>query len=992
MKKSSKVYFGLSSIALLIVLFWLGLGYKDKSISASDSKSKLIESQFELFDDFSIQLVASEPDVYNPMTMTVDNHGAIYVSESSTYRYGIEGAPPTDVLNPIKRIVLDSTGAALSTTVVAEGFANPVMGIYVYGDKLYATCLNELFVMDIGSNGELTNRKLLVKDAAEPWNPFGMYRVMVGPDAKLWLAIADHPDSKPVELTGSDGKKVRLRGQTGGFVRCNLDGSNIEIMVQGFRAPFVFDIDPWGHLWAISNGEGSPNIYVDVIPGMDYGYHSRDVSFAWLAGKTKLAPPVYEMGPGANTVAFHYYNSMFPSEFWGSIFIGNWGSHGAYPSNRTIDVIFQNDDKESGGTYRKELRKTAELFLKSNDTLFRPVSMTAAPDGGLYLADWNSRDDDSSLTGRIFKINYEGNKNQKSVSKGVVSFNEIEKKGPEELCVLLGNKNQSIREWAKYNLIQSGSNALEYLGQVLMKEDPFAAANAIWTLTSMKSLEATHKIILALDHPDPRIRSLGLRQLRQASGQQWDGQHYSNEDSKSKSTELMDITKLVGLARPLIQDTNAEVRIEAALSLDSSKEICLGLLSALEITSDKRLRYQIGFELGRHGDLPILNKLRNSSDPEMRKIAMIAAQTANNESNALATKIKDWDLTVDQDNEAESLVREIEMGKMDLGTDDLLMAFEWLEENPPKKVNMALIRFLAVGLDHGDALVQEAAMRNLGSNTFHDPLIKTSLLKILNSNEGNTMSKLQIQALYLMGGYLDISSPGDWITWLTHPSNDVVITALRSLRHNHAGSDFLSSLLPSALSVAQRDSLLSDEVWYTFQYEIPKKELDTFPIHKSIRPTDKTELANLVLSTVKNGGASYLMGKLSFDNACAICHAIQPGEGGGLLGPNLANIGVASQPQYLIESILEPSKVLKTGYQVEAIETKDGRTYTGHIEIKDDKIIIRTLGSEPLEVLMDNVKSRTTSHLSLMPSGLDNLMTTGELSDLTLYLMYLRDE
>jgi len=40
-----------------------------------------------------------------------------------------------------------------------------------------------------------------------------------------------------------------------------------------------------------SNGEGGPNIYVDVIPGMDYGYHSREVSYAWLTGKMALSPP-----------------------------------------------------------------------------------------------------------------------------------------------------------------------------------------------------------------------------------------------------------------------------------------------------------------------------------------------------------------------------------------------------------------------------------------------------------------------------------------------------------------------------------------------------------------------------------------------------------------------------------------------------------------------------------------------------------------------------
>jgi hypothetical protein len=331
---------------------------------------------------------------------------------------------------------------------------------------------------------------VLVKDSAEPWNPFGMYRVMVGPDAKLWLAIADHPDSKPVTLTGSDGSKARLRGQSGGFVRCNLDGSALEVIVQGFRAPFAFDIDPWGHLWAISNGEGSPNIYVDVIPGMDYGYHSRNVSYAWLAGKTKLAPPVSEMGPGANTVALHYYGSMFPDDFWGSIIMANWGSHGAFPTNRIIRQFVRQErpNSDSAAGVGEVFRESPELFLSSTDSLFRPVGMTAAPDGGLYLADWHGHDDESDTTGRIFKITYAGSGG--SGSGNDYSPAKIKNMDPAALCELLGNRNRFVRTQAQDALVQAGPAALGALTQVLKNGDAFAAANAIWTLTRFHSESA----------------------------------------------------------------------------------------------------------------------------------------------------------------------------------------------------------------------------------------------------------------------------------------------------------------------------------------------------------------------------------------------------------------------------------------------------------------------------------------------------------------------
>jgi len=991
MKRFPRVYLWLLGIVTVIILLWFSIRTpKTELENTTDAKSMSIEHQFKLRDNFTIQLIAAEPDIINPMTMSVDEHGAIYVSESSTYRYGIEGAPSKNVINPIKRVELNSEGYPTLITVVAEGFANPVMGIYVYEDKLYATCLNELFVMDIGADGKLTNRKILVKDAAVPWNPFGMYRVVIGPDAKIWLAIADHPDSKPVTLTGSDGRTVRLRGQSGGFVRCNLDGSGLEVAVQGFRAPFAFDIDPWGHLWAVSNGEGSPNIYVNVIPGMDYGYHSRNVSYAWLAGKTTLAPPVYEMGPGANTVAIHYYNSMFPDDFWGAIFMANWGSHGAYPTNRKVQQFLrQEDGKEVTGTAKDGLIESPQPFLTSTDSLFRPVCMVSAPDGGLYLADWNGHDDESNNTGRIFKIIYTGKK--KSTGETAPTANKIKQMNPGELCGLLGNQNHFIRELAQRTLVQSGAAALEPLGQVMKNGNAFATANAIWTLTRISSIAATQIMSLALKHPDERVRALALRQLRQAAGQQFGSIHYTSfvtGGAEFKPSHLLSLEALAKLAEPLVRDEGGEVRVEAALALNSSEAISEGLLTALEIVTDKRLRYQIGFELGRYGNLASLKKLYADPNPDIHKVALIAAETARNEKSNIAASIKDWGLTLADQDLAGKLLGQIQKGKANLTASEQLMALEWLEQHPtiPSK---PLLEFLLLSLQNGDHLVQAAALRTLRLNAIlHSPDIKSTILSILHNTKGPVLSYNQLEALYTLGSFADIGRPEEWLPWLKDSSKVVVTAALRALREQGRKPEFMRAIWPTALAAAQRNPLLAEEVWDTFQkLDIPEAQVGKLPV-RPVRSADKNQFAKLILSNLK--GASSQRGKWSFTTKCSSCHSARSGEGELLLGPNLANIGVASQPQYLIESILQPSKVLKTGFQVETLETKDGQTFSGQMETRDQKIIIKRRGTESLKIPMTNVKRRTTSHISPMPEGLDNTMPVSELADLTAYLLTLK--
>ncbi|MEZ6076994.1 MAG: hypothetical protein R3C56_15395 [Pirellulaceae bacterium] len=122
----------------------------------------------------------------------------------------------------------------------------------------------------------------------------------------VYLCVGDHP-TNPGPTTG-----VAVRGNTGAVFRFKPDGSNIELLVQGMRVPFSFDIDPFGELWVLSNSEGNPNRLIHAIVGGDYHFQTRAVDWPWLAGKHPLAPPVWENPPGAHTAVLAYYSSAFP--------------------------------------------------------------------------------------------------------------------------------------------------------------------------------------------------------------------------------------------------------------------------------------------------------------------------------------------------------------------------------------------------------------------------------------------------------------------------------------------------------------------------------------------------------------------------------------------------------------------------------------------------------------------------------------------------------
>ncbi len=62
---------------------------------------------------------------------------------------------------------------------------------------------------------------------------------------------------------------------------------------------------------------------------------------------------------------------------------------------------------------------------------------------------------------------------------------------------------------------------------------------------------------------------------------------------------------------------------------------------------------------------------------------------------------------------------------------------------------------------------------------------------------------------------------------------------------------------------------------------------------------------------------------------CMSCHAI--GESGGLIGPNMVSLGSSAPVDYIIESLLEPSKKVNEGYHMTMITTKAGQIVSGGI-------------------------------------------------------------
>lgn len=123
---------------------------------------------------------------------------------------------------------------------------------------------------------------------------------------------------------------------------------------------------------------------------------------------------------------------------------------------------------------------------------------------------------------------------------------------------------------------------------------------------------------------------------------------------------------------------------------------------------------------------------------------------------------------------------------------------------------------------------------------------------------------------------------------------------------------------------------------------------------------------------------------------CALCH--QLGEEGQSVGPDLTDVASRFNRHDLLESILEPSRVVSETYRQVTVTTKQGGTVTGRVAQTDFRLPVLRLASDPLapqnavDVAKDDIVSYVESAVSPMPPGLLNRFTRDEILDLLAYL------
>ena len=207
-----------------------------------------------------------------------------------------------------------------------------------------------------------------------------------------------------------------------------------------------------------------------------------------------------------------------------------------------------------------------------------------------------------------------------------------------------------------------------------------------------------------------------------------------------------------------------------------------------------------------------------------------------------------------------------------------------------------------------------------------------------------------------------------------------------SFRGGHSFSGFLRNIRNEAIE------LLDEQTKESLASLLSAERQNTQPdVALKARPFVKKWAVADLLDDVSDGlrRRNFDRGREAFSaTGCFKCHRFQ--QEGGIIGPDLTGVGGRFTPQYVLESLIEPSKAVSDQYQATVFLTDSGKTVVGKIaNLNGERLMIITNMLEPgsFTVLQrSEIEEQHPSPVSMMPTGSLDTLNRDEILDLIAYL------
>ncbi len=341
---------------------------------------------------YQAELFASEkefPDLANPVQLSFDNEGRLWVAVMPTYPHYKPGDPkPND-----KLLILEDTDGDNKVdkqTIFAEGLHIPA-GFEISHDGVYISQGTNLKLYKDTDGDDKADQVEIVLSGFDDHDTHHVISAFCAdPSGAIWMGEGVFLHSNVETPYGP------VRATNGGFFRYNPQRKHLERASQvSIPNPWGTAFDAWGQALFL---ETSGPAVRWMLPGSirpRYG-QKNDKGHNLVQEADKVRP----------TSGIEFISSRhFPDEVQGDVLLNNAIG---FLGTRQHKVL------EDGTGFKLEKRHD---LLTGSDQNFRPVDLEFAPDGSLYVVDWhnvlighmqhNARDPlRDHVHGRIYRITY----------------------------------------------------------------------------------------------------------------------------------------------------------------------------------------------------------------------------------------------------------------------------------------------------------------------------------------------------------------------------------------------------------------------------------------------------------------------------------------------------------------------------------------------------------------------------------------------------------
>ncbi|MBI5850677.1 MAG: HEAT repeat domain-containing protein [Planctomycetes bacterium] len=550
------------SAASVLALASLAIAQRDGAyaphVEPASTAARDAIAGFRPADGLTVELVAAEPMLANPVAFDIGDDGRIYVVETHRLRAGVvdmrdhlswvdEDLACTSVADRVAAIRKhfagdlpswrkdqerircliddDRDGTIDRAVTFADGFDELedgiAAGVFAHGADVFFTDIPNVWrLRDADRDGVAESREVLHSGYGVHFSLIGhdLHGAVVGPDRRLWFSIGD----RGFRVEQGDG--VLAYPHEGAVLRCELDGSKLEVVHRGLRNPQELAFDDQGDLFTCDNNSdgGDRARLVHVIDG---GHSGWTIGYQWLPTRGAwnedglwkprsdeqpawIDPPIANVADGPSGLVANP-GSGLPARWNGRFFLCDFRGSASGSGVMALQL------ERAGASHRLVGTERVIWNVLATDCDF-------GPDGGLYVLDWV---DGWGKTGRgrVYRVSDGRTANDPLVQEVKAMLRDgMAGRAIDELARLLGHRDRRVRQAAEFELVDRGADGVAALERVAKQNDSLLARlHAIWGLGVVArkgDVELVKRIEnLVLDAED-EVRAQALRVCSDSPG------------------------------------------------------------------------------------------------------------------------------------------------------------------------------------------------------------------------------------------------------------------------------------------------------------------------------------------------------------------------------------------------------------------------------------------------------------------------------------------